>query len=287
MKSYSPVDNVVAAAYPTMYVTGGLNDPRVGFWEPAKWVAKLRATRTNDATLVLKTEMDAGHGGPSGPLRGVEGRGPCPGVHPVHRRWTARRSSAAGKGRLSGRRRILARERVLSAAKGDPRSAARFRGARGGTGLAPAPRLTPAWAAPAFGPPPARAPPAAPSRCSRHSCSRGADRTWVVFVTADCPGCRPGGQPAARRAARGRGDRGRLRPPARAGGPFAVRRHPTVLLANRYGQVESRLVGAGRSATPSRPPPPGVGPPPFPSPRRRIRQGNAGKCPKQSQNGPH
>jgi oligopeptidase B len=66
MKSYSPVDNVAATAYPTMYVTGGRNDPRVGFWEPAKWVAKLRATRTNDATLVLKTEMDAGHGGPSG-----------------------------------------------------------------------------------------------------------------------------------------------------------------------------------------------------------------------------
>jgi oligopeptidase B len=66
MKSYSPVDNVVAAAYPAMYVSGGLNDPRVGFWEPAKWVAKLRATRTSEAPLVLKTEMDAGHGGPSG-----------------------------------------------------------------------------------------------------------------------------------------------------------------------------------------------------------------------------
>jgi oligopeptidase B len=66
MKSYSPVDNVVAGAYPTMYVSGGLNDPRVGFWEPAKWVAKLRATRTREAPLVLKTEMDAGHGGPSG-----------------------------------------------------------------------------------------------------------------------------------------------------------------------------------------------------------------------------
>jgi oligopeptidase B len=49
-----------------MYVTGGLNDPRVGFWEPAKWVAKLRAERSDDRLLVLKTEMDAGHGGPSG-----------------------------------------------------------------------------------------------------------------------------------------------------------------------------------------------------------------------------
>jgi oligopeptidase B len=66
MRSYSPVDNVETKAYPTMYVSGGLNDPRVGFWEPAKWVAKLRATRTDDAVLVLKTEMDAGHGGPSG-----------------------------------------------------------------------------------------------------------------------------------------------------------------------------------------------------------------------------
>jgi oligopeptidase B len=66
MKSYSPYDNVVPAAYPAMYVTSGLNDPRVGFWEPAKWVAKLRALRTDDHPLVLKTEMDAGHGGPSG-----------------------------------------------------------------------------------------------------------------------------------------------------------------------------------------------------------------------------
>ena len=66
MKSYSPCDNVAEAAYPAMYVTGGLNDPRVGFWEPAKWVAKLRALRTNDRTLVLRTEMDAGHGGSSG-----------------------------------------------------------------------------------------------------------------------------------------------------------------------------------------------------------------------------
>jgi oligopeptidase B len=66
MKSYSPYDNVVAADYPAMFVTGGLNDPRVGFWEPAKWVAKLRALRTNDRTLVLRTEMDAGHGGSSG-----------------------------------------------------------------------------------------------------------------------------------------------------------------------------------------------------------------------------
>ncbi|MDQ1392350.1 MAG: oligopeptidase [Acidimicrobiaceae bacterium] len=66
IKSYSPYDNVEARAYPSMYVSGGLNDPRVGFWEPAKWVAKQRAQRTDDNVLVLKTEMDAGHGGPSG-----------------------------------------------------------------------------------------------------------------------------------------------------------------------------------------------------------------------------
>ncbi len=66
MKSYSPYDNVGPQDYPTMLVTTGLNDTRVAFWEPAKWVAKLRALRTNDAPLLLKTEMGAGHGGPSG-----------------------------------------------------------------------------------------------------------------------------------------------------------------------------------------------------------------------------
>ncbi len=66
MKSYSPYDNVDAKDYPAMLVTAGLNDPRVSYWEPAKWVAKLRATRTNDAPLLLKTEMGAGHQGPSG-----------------------------------------------------------------------------------------------------------------------------------------------------------------------------------------------------------------------------
>ncbi len=66
MKSYSPYDNVEAAAYPALFVTAGLNDPRVAYWEPAKWVAKLRATKTNDRLLLLKTEMGAGHGGSSG-----------------------------------------------------------------------------------------------------------------------------------------------------------------------------------------------------------------------------
>jgi oligopeptidase B len=66
MKSYSPYDNVTAKDYPALLVTGGLNDPRVQYWEPAKWVAKLRATRTDDRLLVLKMEMGAGHSGPSG-----------------------------------------------------------------------------------------------------------------------------------------------------------------------------------------------------------------------------
>jgi oligopeptidase B len=66
MKSYSPYDNVTAKAYPALLVTGGLNDPRVQYWEPAKWVAKLRATKTDDHLLVLKMELGAGHSGPSG-----------------------------------------------------------------------------------------------------------------------------------------------------------------------------------------------------------------------------
>ena len=66
MRSYSPYDNVEAKAYPAMLVTGGINDPRVQYWEPAKWVAKLRATKTDDRLLVLKMEMGAGHSGPSG-----------------------------------------------------------------------------------------------------------------------------------------------------------------------------------------------------------------------------
>jgi oligopeptidase B len=66
MKAYSPYDNVEAKLYPALFVSGGLNDPRVQYWEPAKWVAKLRATKTDDELLVLKMEMGAGHSGPSG-----------------------------------------------------------------------------------------------------------------------------------------------------------------------------------------------------------------------------
>ncbi len=57
MKSYAPYENVEAKDYPPMLVTAGLNDPRVSYWEPAKWVARLRATKTDDNRLLLKTEM--------------------------------------------------------------------------------------------------------------------------------------------------------------------------------------------------------------------------------------
>ena len=66
MKSYSPYDNVAAVDYPRFLVTAGLNDPRVSYWEPAKWVQKLRAVKTDGHPVVLKTEMGAGHMGPSG-----------------------------------------------------------------------------------------------------------------------------------------------------------------------------------------------------------------------------
>jgi oligopeptidase B len=64
--NYSPYDQVMAQDYPPMLVTAGLNDPRVTYWEPAKWVAKLRDTKTDNNELLLKTNMGAGHGGKSG-----------------------------------------------------------------------------------------------------------------------------------------------------------------------------------------------------------------------------
>jgi oligopeptidase B len=66
MVTYSPYDNVEPKAYPAMLVTTGLNDPRVAFWEPAKWVARLRANKTDANPLLLRTNMGAGHGGSSG-----------------------------------------------------------------------------------------------------------------------------------------------------------------------------------------------------------------------------
>jgi oligopeptidase B len=72
MKSYSPYDNVRKTAYPNIMVTTSLNDSQVQYWEPAKWVAKLRAYKTNDKLLVLKTNMEAGHGGKTGRFRRIE-----------------------------------------------------------------------------------------------------------------------------------------------------------------------------------------------------------------------
>ena len=64
--SYSPYDNVREGKYPAMLVLAGLHDSQVQYWEPAKWVARLRARKTNDNLLLLKTDMDSGHGGASG-----------------------------------------------------------------------------------------------------------------------------------------------------------------------------------------------------------------------------
>ena len=66
IRSYSPYDNVEARDYPRLMITAGLNDPRVTYWEPAKWAAKLRALKTDSNVLVSKTNMGAGHGGKSG-----------------------------------------------------------------------------------------------------------------------------------------------------------------------------------------------------------------------------
>src|SRR5690606_35248377 len=66
--AYAPYEQVEAKAYPPMLVIAGLTDPRVTYWEPAKWVARLRATATGNAPLYLKTHMGAGHAGASGGL---------------------------------------------------------------------------------------------------------------------------------------------------------------------------------------------------------------------------
>ena len=69
MKSYSPYDQVVAQDYPNTLVTTGYWDSQVQYWEPAKWVAKLRELKTDNNMLLFHTNMDAGHGGQSGRFR--------------------------------------------------------------------------------------------------------------------------------------------------------------------------------------------------------------------------
>ena len=71
IKAYAPYENVRAQAYPATLVIAGYNDSRVQYWEAAKWVAKLRATKTDDNLLLLKTELGAGHGGMSGRYQGL------------------------------------------------------------------------------------------------------------------------------------------------------------------------------------------------------------------------
>jgi len=66
IKTYCPYTNIAAKAYPNMLVTTSLNDSQVMYWEPAKYVAKMRATRTDNNMLLLKTNLGAGHGGASG-----------------------------------------------------------------------------------------------------------------------------------------------------------------------------------------------------------------------------
>jgi oligopeptidase B len=73
MKGYSPYDNVEKKAYPHLLVTTGLHDSQVQYWEPAKWVAKLRELKTDDNLLLLCTDMDSGHGGKSGRFKSYEG----------------------------------------------------------------------------------------------------------------------------------------------------------------------------------------------------------------------
>ncbi|TBX67038.1 S9 family peptidase [Flavobacterium silvisoli] len=71
MLSYSPYDNVIKQEYPNMYVSTGLHDSQVQYWEPAKWVAKLRVLKTDNNQLYLDTNMDAGHGGASGRFEAI------------------------------------------------------------------------------------------------------------------------------------------------------------------------------------------------------------------------
>ena len=66
IKSYSPYDNVESKVYPNLFITTGLHDSQVQYWEPAKWIAKLRELKTDDNILIMDCNMETGHGGASG-----------------------------------------------------------------------------------------------------------------------------------------------------------------------------------------------------------------------------
>jgi oligopeptidase B len=66
MKSYSPYDNVIAQDYPHMLITTGFHDSQVQYWEPAKWIAKLRELKTDSSLVLMNCDMETGHGGASG-----------------------------------------------------------------------------------------------------------------------------------------------------------------------------------------------------------------------------
>ena len=72
IKSYSPYDNVEKKAYPHLLVTTGIHDSQVQYWEPAKWVAKLRVNKTDSNRLLLYVDMDSGHGGASGRFESIK-----------------------------------------------------------------------------------------------------------------------------------------------------------------------------------------------------------------------
>ncbi len=74
MLSYSPYDNMEAKNYPNTLITTGFHDSQVQYWEPAKWVAKLRDLKTDNNILIFKTDMKSGHGGASGRFESLEGR---------------------------------------------------------------------------------------------------------------------------------------------------------------------------------------------------------------------
>ncbi|MEI9850827.1 MAG: prolyl oligopeptidase family serine peptidase [Sphingomonas sp.] len=81
MLSYSPYDNVAAQAYPALFVSTGLWDSQVQYYEPTKWVARLRARKTDANPLVFRVNMEAGHGGKSGPLRALSPAGRMDRLH--------------------------------------------------------------------------------------------------------------------------------------------------------------------------------------------------------------